>query len=131
MKTERTLVADRCFLGTVLLFFGFGLSGLSTMADAQVCTSVQGYNAVWGTCPSNHQLEIVGSPAFIDASAFCPNSPNCDGADFCHTVSQALAVLPANGGVIDARGVRQHSGLISDGAIMRKEQAIGAVEIKH
>jgi len=61
MRTERTLVTNHYFLGTVLFFLGCGLLGSPTTAQAQFCQSTQGYNMVWGTCPG-HGFEIVGSP---------------------------------------------------------------------
>jgi len=93
MRTERTLVTNHYFLGTVLFFLGCGLLGSPTTAQAQFCQSTQGYNMVWGTCPG-HGFEIVGSPAFIDASAWCP-STGCDtvGVDFCQMVRQGYVPL--------------------------------------
>jgi hypothetical protein len=78
------------------------------MVHAQtICPSTQGYNAVWGTkSPSCTTLEVVGSDAFIDASAWCGG--DCSQQDFCTMVNFALlqlqSVSPA-GGVVDARGV--------------------------
>jgi hypothetical protein len=56
--------------------------------DNAVCTSATGCTT---TSPS---------AAFIDASAF-----SCSSGDFCCAVNQALADLPATGGVVDARGI--------------------------
>jgi len=78
------------------------------MVHAQtICPSTQGYNAVWGTkSPNCTTLEVVGSQAFIDASA-CP-SGDCSQQDFCTMVHDGLLQLESvspTGGVVDARGV--------------------------
>src|SRR5437868_5092094 len=64
-------------------------------------------HAVWGTkAPNCTTLEVVGSPAFIDASAWCGG--DCSQVDLCLMVHDALLQLQTlfpQGGVVDARGV--------------------------
>jgi len=63
-----------------------------------------GNNAVWSSSTS-----VVGSAAFVDASAWCGSggTRNCGGvnSDFCATLSAALGQVRTTGGVVDARGV--------------------------
>jgi hypothetical protein len=103
MNTESQ---NRCSLLLAAAFLALGAWSLlsPTFASAQICASTKGYNAVWGTCPQNQQLEVVGTPAFIDASAWC--NGDCNGVDFCKVVNQAiLANATAAGLVVDGRGV--------------------------
>jgi hypothetical protein len=81
----------------------FSLPG-SLLAQTPICSSTQGYNAVFGTC--NNQIGVVGSAALIDASAWC--NRDCTPHDLCDMISHAFASVPSSGGVIDARasGVR-------------------------
>lgn len=88
-----TLVAALCALGLTM-----------NRASAQ-----KGDNAVCGTTGTCTSLVtgIVASPAFVDASVFCP-SGGCKkgGTDFCSAVNQALLTLPSGvGGTVDARGI--------------------------
>ena len=77
-----------------LALFIFGLWVLFGVAPAraQTCAPAQeGYNAVWQTC--NGQTQVVGSPAFIDASAWCNGT--CNQPDICQFIDNAVAQLPA------------------------------------
>jgi hypothetical protein len=105
MKTESQ---KRSWVLVAALWFALGCWSLlsPSLLRAQVCQSIMGYNAVWGTCLQNQQLEVVGSPAFIDASPWCGVN-GCDQQDFCLVVNEAIlanASFP-NGVVVDARGV--------------------------
>lgn len=96
------------FLWRSIAVFGLCWSGLSMIVNGQtICPSTQGYDAVWGTKPPNcTTLEVVGSSAFIDASAWCGG--DCSHQDFCTMVNFALVQLQSvspSGGVVDARGV--------------------------
>jgi hypothetical protein len=107
MKTESQ---KRCRILIAAVWFAAGCWSLlsPSLVVAQVCPSTEGYNAVWGTkSPNCTTLEVVGSPAFIDASAWCGAS-GCDGVDFCSIVKQAILDNSAGfstGLVVDARGV--------------------------
>ncbi len=74
----------RCWVLVAAVWFALGCWSLfsPTLASGQVCASTEGYNAVYGICQQNQQLEVVGSPAFIDASPWCGG--DCDGVDFCN-----------------------------------------------
>jgi hypothetical protein len=106
MKEKRTIRTVRLYFGAVLFLLALYCLARPTVmrAQTQICSSTEGYNAVYGTCPSTHQLEVVGSPAFLDASAWC--NGNCNQADICKMIGDAMATLPSPaGGVVDARGV--------------------------
>jgi len=105
MKTQRVAHFEwhYYYLTLPLLLAGYFLIRPTSMhAQAQICTSGEGNNAVYGPC--NGQTGVVGSTALIDASAWC--NGNCQGADICQIIGDAIARLPSNiGGVVDARGV--------------------------
>ena len=106
MKSESQ---KRCWILLVIAWFALPCLSLfsPSLVSAQVCQSTMGYNAVWGICPQNQQLEMVGTPAFIDASPWCGSS-GCDQQDFCLVVNSAILANEANfpkGLVVDARGV--------------------------
>jgi hypothetical protein len=111
MKAETTL-GVHWPLWAVLLLLGFWIPVSQTGAEAQnVCPYSQGYNAVWGTCIQT--LGIVGTPAFLDASAWCDSGlgGSCLSDDFCAVVKAAINDLPnTTGGVVDARGVVRSDG---------------------
>jgi hypothetical protein len=80
-------------------------SAFSKMAVVGVCLfailpalAQEGDPAVWLSTGK------ASSSAYIDASAFCGTS-GCGSQNFCSVVNQALHALPANGGVVDARGI--------------------------
>ena len=111
MGKKIRFAADQYFFGSILLLLGVVILGSAAGAHATViCPSTQGFNAVWGTTTNcTTPLQVVGSPAFIDASAWCP-STGCGtaGVDFCLMVGDALQQLQTlfpQGGVVDARGV--------------------------
>lgn len=108
MKIDRTFTLAVVLLGVAVLGSCFYASSAMAQAPPPPCTSTKGYNAVYGTCPG-HGLEVVGSSAFLDASAWC--NGNCDQADICLIIGEAISTLPAaTGGVVDARGVVYPSG---------------------
>jgi hypothetical protein len=108
MKTRRAMTAECLCFGPILSLFALLYLASPFVGHAQtICPSTQGYDAVWGTKPPNcTTLEVVGSPAFIDASAWCGG--DCSQVDFCIMVHDALVQLQSvspSGGVVDARGV--------------------------
>lgn len=81
------------------------ISGAALPAAAQTCTvtNAAGNNAIYGNC-SGSTVKPQGSAAYIDASAVTA------GADFCATLfniirGSSYPGYPANGAVIDARGI--------------------------
>jgi hypothetical protein len=96
MKIARTL-RTRYILGTTLLVLSGWLIALPAQAQD---------NGVY-----NASNTVVGSPAFIDASTFCPSGGCVGGSnptDICSVMNQALAYLSTHfpsGGVVDARGI--------------------------
>jgi hypothetical protein len=76
-----------------------------TVLSPLVAIAQQGNKAVFKTSTS-----LAASPAWIDASAFCPSgggTSTCgvSGSDVCSMIIAALGSIPLTGGVIDARGV--------------------------
>lgn len=83
---------------TDYLKFVLALSVAAACLMALPASAQKGDGAVWTS-----SALISSSTAYVDASAFCGGS--CSGLDFCSVTNQALATLPAAGGVVDARGV--------------------------
>jgi hypothetical protein len=81
-----------------------GLAVAALLFSPVLVTAQQGDNAVYTT-----NNNVVPSLAWVDASAFCGSGGTGDchgsGFDFCAILSTALGKLPAQGGVVDVRGV--------------------------
>jgi hypothetical protein len=91
MKAPKMLSTDQ-FLRILLLTL---FACCSLLLSAQN----QGDNIVYGA-----DGVLSHSSAFIDAASFC-TSTRCLSDDFCSVLASALAKVPVNGGVVDARGV--------------------------
>jgi hypothetical protein len=85
---------------SVALFF----SAFPSIIVAQSCTGTAGQNTVYGNCTTGTP-GTLGSSAFIDAATFSSSG------DICARIHAILTTsYPANGEVIDARGVLPASG---------------------
>jgi hypothetical protein len=109
MKTNGIVTPKWFFVRIVSALLTFWLSALPTLGGAQTIDNPpMGDNAVW-----LNTTTIQGTPAFIDASAWCGGI--CDHQDPCDVVHQALKALPSStGGVVDARGVVPSTGGAQD-----------------
>ena len=109
MSKVRVIRAEWLYSGVIALLLVLHCFGRPTVVQAQtqICSSNEGYNAVYGNC--NGQTGVVGSTALIDASAWC--NGDCSQGDICKFIADAIAVLPSNvGGTVDARGVAYRGG---------------------
>jgi hypothetical protein len=104
MKSVSSLIVERLSVAIIVVVVLAMLSVASPRASGQATD--EGQNAICITSPCTGS-GIIPSPAFIDASVFCPSGGCSSGptTDFCHAVSAALGKLPAAGGVVDARGI--------------------------
>lgn len=93
MTTATRLAAHALLYGLLVILFGWFLA-----LPSQIKAQSQGNNAVYNT-----SLNVVGSSAFIDASAFAGGT---GGADICAVLYGIIsgAGYPGTGAVIDARG---------------------------
>jgi hypothetical protein len=98
-----TLSAIVAVLASYLLVLPLPLNAQNT------CSGAQGQNGVYNPTCNNSKPGVVGSSAFIDASMF-----PATGRDFCgvlkFVLNPANQILPAVGGVIDARGLPGNTG---------------------
>jgi hypothetical protein len=95
MKLKKTFA--RLAVALALLVASFAIPPNRAQAQAQGNKTV--YNSTSNPAPSQ---------VWIDASAFCGTS--CTGSDFCQVLNQALQQVPAQGAVVDARGIVPSSG---------------------